>query len=409
MFASFSVLIAIAAIFSWVNTKWLKLPATIGLMILALVMAGLTISMQHVSKPVYDLFCNLVINSDFHTLVMDVMLSFLLFAGAMHVDIRKLATEKTAVLVFATVGTLISTVIIGALLFGAAQLLNVEMSFMTGLLFGALISPTDPIAVLSLLQKAGIAEKLQLRIEGESLFNDGVGVVVFTVILALSGYGHEGQGEELNIGMLFLKEGVGGLVYGLGIGWLGFQMMRTVITDPKTSVLISLAIASGGYGLAAELGLSGPLAMVAAGLYVGNRISSADFDQNTYRFLDIFWEMLDDTLNAVLFVFIGLVVHTIVWNSQWILLSGFAVIIVLLARYIATGALINMFAHHEHKKSSTVAILTWGGLRGGISVALALSLPDQIRDLLLAITYPVVIFSIIVQGLSIGWVVKKLG
>ena len=413
MFEAFSVVLAMAAVFSWINNRYLKLPSTIGMMLLALLGASLTIALRGVYSGAYEFLCSLVQHLDFRVLVLDIMLSFMLFAGAMHVDITKLNKQRLPVFLFATLGVLISTAVVGLLLKLGAGLLAVDLTLLECLLFGALISPTDPIAVLALLQKAGISEDLQLEIEGESLFNDGVGVVVFTVLLTLAGYGSgHGGGEHealtaASIGGIFAKEALGGLVWGLALGWIGFRMMRSSREDAQTVVLVTLAVVMGGYGGAMQLGLSGPLAMVAAGLYIGSSSCAASLSEGSYRFLEDFWEMLDEILNAILFVLIGLVLHTISPEWSWLILGGMAILIVLIGRVISAGSLFSLLSH-DADRWKTVAVLSWGGLRGGISVALVLGIPEESGQILLAVTYPVVVFSILVQGLTIGPLIRKL-
>ncbi len=409
MFESIALIIALAAGFSFVNHKILKLPTTIGLMIMAFLMSLMVISTRSILPGVYSFFCQVILDLNFSSLLLDVMLSFLLFAGAMHVNIHALEKEKLPVFLFATLGVLISTIIIGALLYFFCSLIGSPLRFLECLLFGALISPTDPIAVLSILQQSKISESLELKIEGESLFNDGVGVVVFTSILAII---HSGGGNinASEISELFLIEAVGGIVYGLALGAFGNFFLNAVDDDPKTCILITLATAMGGYALSTLIHVSGPLAMVVAGLFIGNRISKPQFDHDSKKMINLFWEMLDDILNAVLFVLIGLVAHGLNGESNFIVIGFVTILIVLVARFISVGLPFSMLKHPDGKPLKTMAILTWGGLRGGISVALALSLDESVaKDFIVFITYVVVVFSIIIQGLSIGKLVKKLG
>jgi len=409
MFESFSLIIALAAGFSFINHKFLKLPTTVGLMIMALILAIVVIGSQSIFPEVYNFFCQIVLDLDFSSLLLDVMLSFLLFAGAMHINIHELQKEKLPVFLFATFGVLISTFIVGGLLYFFCSLINSPLSFLECLLFGALISPTDPIAVLSILQQSKISESLQLKIEGESLFNDGVGVVVFASILAIIFAEGEAVGVA-EIGELFLVEAVGGLIYGLALGYFGYLFLRAVDDDPKTCILITLATAMGGYSLSMILHVSGPLAMVVGGLFIGNKLSAPTFDHNSREVVYLFWEMLDDVLNAVLFVLVGLIIHTLNIEKNFLLIGFVTIFIVLIARFISVGIPFSLLKHPEGRPLKTITMLSWGGLRGGISVALALSLSDNLsKDFIVFITYIVVVFSIIVQGLTVGKLVKKLG
>lgn len=410
MFESFTIILSLAAFFSYVNHKWLELPTTIGLMIQALVFAVLIIGSSTVTPFIYDFFCQVVIDIDFKTILLDVMLSLLLFAGAMHINLSALSREKVPILLFATLGVVISTFLVGGLLFLVAKLVGGNLPFLHCLLFGALISPTDPIAATSILRKAGISETLDLKIEGESLFNDGIGVVVFTSILMLAGMG-EGMSEFgfSEIVYLFLEEAVGGLIFGTLLGILGFRLLKTIEDDPKTCMILTLAFVLGGYTTATLIHVSGPLAMVVTGLIIGNKIALPTFAKGSRELLHTVWEMMDDILNAVLFVMIGLLIHALNYNTGMLLLGLIAIVIVLLGRFVSVGLTYSLLKHKEHHPVNTILFLSWGGLRGGISVALALSLPDMLsRDTILFITYIVVIFSIIVQGLTVGKVLKRL-
>ena len=411
MFHSFTFILTLAALLSVINYKWLKLPTTIGLMILALFGAIIIIGLESIVPGAYTFICQVVLDIDFKTILLDVMLSMLLFAGAMHVNLKDLNEERLPVLLFATLGVVISTFLVGGLVFGAGMLIGLNMPFIHCLLFGALISPTDPIAVISILKEANVSKSLELKIEGESLFNDGVGVVVFTSILLLTGMGmeeeHFGPSEIIK---LFAEEALGGIVFGLVLGYLGWWLLKSVQDDAKVCTLVTLAIVMGGYTFASLIHVSGPLAMVVAGLIIGNKIAAANFKDETEHLLENIWEMLDDVLNAVLFVLIGLVIYTLKFEISYLILGLLAIPIVLLARFISVGLPFSLLKHKGTEPSKTIAILTWGGLRGGISVALALSLsPELSGDALLFITYVVVLFSIVVQGLTIKKLVARLG
>lgn len=410
MLESFSVIFSIAAAFSFINYKWLKLPNTIGLMLMSLATIVIITLSKSVFPAFYQFFCDVIINTDFRTLLFDGILSFLLFAGAMHVNFGDLAKEKWSVFLFATFGVLISTFIVGGLTFWAAQLIGVELPFLHALLFGALISPTDPIAVMAILKKANISKSLGIKIEGESLFNDGIGVVVFSGILIVTGMGHEIEGSVgSEIGFLFLEEAVGGVLYGLVLGFIGYRTIRSVRENPQLCVMISLAIVMGGYALASLIHVSGPLAMVVTGMFIGNKLHISSNEGATRKLLNDIWEVLDDVFNGILFVLIGLAIHLLNFNMNYLILGAFAVVIVLIARFVSVFLPYSLLKHTESKPIKTVAILTWGGLKGGISIALALSLMgNSSSEVILYITYVVVLFSIIAQGLSIGRLVKRL-
>jgi len=410
MFESFSIIFTIAALFNFINYKWLKLPTTIGLMILSLILIiPITLS-ETVFPEFYRFFCDIIVNADFKTLLLNGILSFLLFAGALHVNLGALAKEKKSIFLFATLGVLISTFIVGGLVFFGAQLIGLELPFLHALLFGALISPTDPIAVMSILKEANIAKSLGIKIEGESLFNDGIGVVVFSGILLIATATGEHSATEIGaeIGTLFLEEAIGGLLFGLMIGFIGLKFIKSLNKNPQLAVMISLAVVMGGTAGAFILHISAPLAMVVAGLLIGHKLHISEDKNPVQKAINSFWEILDDVFNGILFVLIGLAIHLLEFNTSYILLGVLAILIVLLSRFISVFLPYSLLKHEEEKPIKTITILTWGGLRGGISIALALSLSEELSgDLILHITYIIVLFSIIVQGLSIGRVVKN--
>ncbi|MGB5358121.1 MAG: sodium:proton antiporter, partial [Eudoraea sp.] len=359
----------------------------------------------------YLFFCDIVTNSDFKSLLFDGMLSFLIFAGALHVNIDELNKEKWPVILFATLSVLISTALVGGLIYFAAQWISVELSFLNALLFGALISPTDPVAVLAILKKTNIAKNLQVKIEGESLFNDGIGVVVFSAIFILSEMevAPEQSSIGVEIGRLFLEEAVGGMLYGAILGFLGYTCIKSVDDNPQLAVMISLAIAMGGYSIASLIHVSGPLAMVVSGIIIGNKINIASNQGATRKLLNDIWESLDDVFNGVLFVLIGLSIHLLKFEMNFLLLGFLAILAVTIARFVSVLLPYSLLKHTEKKPLKTVAILTWGALRGGISIALALTITDNpSSDVILYITYSVVLFSLLVQGLSIGRLVQKV-
>jgi len=411
MLQSFSIIFSIAALFSLINYKWLKLPTTIGLMLMSLVSVLLLWSSSSVFPETYRFFCDIIVNSDFKTLLLDGLLSFLLFAGALHVNIEDLSKEKWSVLLFATFGVLISTFIVGGLTYGAALLIGMDFPFLHALLFGALISPTDPIAVLAILKKTSIARSLQVKIEGESLFNDGIGVVVFSGVLIVSEMGLQQTNSSLGleIGTLFLEEAIGGIVYGIVLGFIGYQLIKSVWDNPQLAVMLSLALVMGGYSLATLIHVSGPLAMVVSGILIGNKLNVGINKGPSRKLLNDIWEVLDEVFNGILFVLIGLAIHIIEFDQNNLMLGLLAIFAVLMARFISVLIPYSLLRHKEHTPLKTVTVLTWGGLRGGISIALALGInADTSSETIVFITYTVVLFSIIAQGLSIGTLVKKI-
>ncbi len=402
-----TVIISISAVFAYINFRFIKLPVTIGIMVLSLLFSVMLVTIGHYTPSITSNLVSMIHSIDFHELLMNIMLSFLLFAGAIHINAQSLKKELVPVITLATVGILISTFIIGGLVYYLFAAFNTPVDFIYCLLFGALISPTDPIAVLGILKKAGIAKSMELKISGESLFNDGVAVVVFLAIyqIASNGAGEVSMGE---IATLFFEEAIGGLLYGLGLGLLGFYLLRS-IDNYQVEVLITLAIVMGGYSLAHYIHVSGPLAMVIAGIITGNQGKSLAMSDTTRDYLGKFWELVDDILNTILFLLIGFEVLVIKVNSTILTIGAITILIVLLARWIAVAFPVLLMKLRIKFEKNAIAILTWGGLRGGISVALALSLPEQMhRNELVTITYVVVIFSIIVQGLTIGKVSQRL-
>lgn len=401
-----ALLITLTAVFSYINHLWIKLPTTIGVMVIALVFSLALLLVDYVGwYPAADQAATMLSQIDFNVTLMQGMLSFLLFAGAMHVNLNDLREQKWVIATLATVGVITSTFLVGIITYYVLHALGFEISFIYCLLFGALISPTDPIAVLSTLKSIGAPKPLETKITGESLFNDGVGVVVFLVLLGI--VQHPESATAGQVALLFAEEAIGGIVFGAALGFLGFYMLRSV-DNYQVEVLITLAMVMGGYALATKMHVSGPIAMVVAGLFIGNQGRTLAMSETTREHLDTFWELVDEILNALLFVLIGLEMLVLHFTQSWILAGILAIPIVLLSRWIAVGIPISLFRLKRTFSDYTVRILVWGGLRGGISVALALSLPPSPeRDLLLAMTYVVVIFSIVVQGLSIKKLIQR--
>jgi len=405
-FAIATILIVLSAVFGYINTKFIKLPDTIGLMVITILFTLGVFVLSYFDNTLLEKERELITSIDFKTVLLDVMLSFLLFAGALHTNFQQLKIQRKPILIFATLGTFVSTFLVGIFVYYVLQLLGLNVGFIYCLLFGALISPTDPIAVLGIMKKVGAPKKLETKIVGESLFNDGVGVVIFLTIYQIAR-----GGEEISVGHiaeLFLVEVLGGIALGLTIGWITYRLMKS-IDDYDIEVIITLATVMGGTMLAQQLHVSAPLAMVTAGLLVGNdTIRKNSMSDLTEQYVDKFWELIDVLLNTVLFVMIGMEILVLTFKSSYII-AGFIIIPVLLfARYLSLLLPIKLYAKKLEFVPKTNLIMTWGGLRGGISIALALSLtPVMERDLFLVITYIVVVFSIIVQGLTVGKLIKK--
>ena len=400
-----ALILTCAALFSYVNHRFFRLPTTIGLMLISLALGvALIVGSQlgmHLEQHAEDILKRI----DFNQALMEGMLSFLLFAGALHVNLDDLRKQKLPIAIFATFGVVCSTLIVGTLFYFVLSWLGLHLAYLHCLLFGALISPTDPIAVLGLLKTVGAPTSLETKIAGESLFNDGVGVVVFLALFEVATGQHEFS--FTHIGRLLLQEAVGGILIGLLLGWLTYVLLKS-INDYQVEILLTLALVTGGYALAAALHTSGPLAIVSAGLLVGNHGRLLAMSDKTREHIDTFWELVDEILNAVLFVLIGLEIVVLSLKGQYILAGLLAIPLVLLARFLSIGLPVAALRQLRTFSPHVTKILTWGGLRGGISVALALSLPAGAeRDLILTVTYLVVIFSIAVQGLTLPKLLRK--
>ena len=403
-----AITIILAAIFAYINHRFIKWPPTIGIMALSLISSMLLVTFGTSTSLLSEKAISLATSVDFQDVLMNFMLSFLLFAGAIHIDASKLRAERLPVIVLATVGILISTFIVGALVWLLFGWFGMPIPFVYCLLFGALISPTDPIAVLGILKKANIPPSLELKISGESLFNDGVAVVVFISIAEIA-RSTTGDFSMAVIGKLVFVEAFGGILFGLLLGYIGYWALRS-IDDYKVEVLITLAIVTGGYFLAGRLHVSGPLAMVIAGIFTGNKSKREGMSDLTRDYLGKFWEMIDEILNAILFLFIGVEMLIIKIDSTVFWIGLISIFIVLFARWVSVILPVSLMRWKIKFEEHAVTIMTWGGLRGGISVALALSLSSNMyREQFLLITYIIVVFSILVQGLTIGKVAKRLG
>lgn len=410
LFPVFSAVLAIAAVFAWLNHRFVRLPTTIGVMVIALGLSLVVVAIDAAGVDVSGPLESLLAQVQFDRAVLDVMLAFLLFAGALHVKLDDLLAAKWTIGALASVGLLASMAITGGLVWLTADALGIALPFLVCLLFGALISPTDPIAVLGILKSAGAPRALETKITGESLFNDGVAVVVFTLLVAVVGAGHGGEALDGGDVLMLLGLEIGGsVVLGLGAGYGAFYMLRTV-DNYQVEVLITLALAAGLYSLAAALHSSGPLAVVVAGLFIGNTGRAYAMSERTVEHLDTFWELVDEILNVILFVLIGLEMILVPFPLPHLLLGLAAIPIALLARFASVGGTLTALRRRRALPPGAVTLLTWGGLRGGISVALALSLDRTLpaRDVLVTVTYVVVVFSILVQGLTVGPLVRRL-
>lgn len=400
LYYSFSALIVLASIFAYLNHRFLKLPSTIGIMVIAIVVSIFLVSFGEAVLPRTFGHLNDLMNSiDFTEVLMGAMLNFLLFAGGIHINIDDLKEQFRPVLIFSTVGVVISTFIVGFGMFYILPFLGIHLPFIYCLLFGALISPTDPVAVLSILKQANVSKSLETKVAGESLFNDGMAVVVFSVVLQVA-IGKEVDLGIESIGLLLLKEAGGGLFLGVILGWVTSRLMREV-DDYIISVLVTLSVVMGGYLIARQMHISGPLTMVAAGLFMGNFNVRFKMKSITQDYLIKFWELIDEILNAVLFLFIGFELLMIKDLKHFIVPGLVAIVIVLLARVISIWGPTKFM--RTTFSPQTVKVLVWGGIRGGVSIALAMSIPkSEFSEIILSITYCVVVFSIIVQGLTIA-------
>lgn len=406
LFNILAILITLTAVFSYINHRYIGLPGPIGVMLIALCMSLFMNVMDSFGFPLKQHAELLLGSINFNKALLHGMLSFLLFAGALHININDLMDRKWSIGSLATVGTLLSTFLIGTLMWWGLGLFGLSMSYAYCLLFGSLISPTDPIAVLSILKTSGVPKSLEMKIAGESLFNDGIGVVVFLVVLEIATGTHEL--DVVHIGLLFARETAGGALFGLVIGYLTYLMLKTV-DNYQVEVLLTLALVAGGYALADALHLSGPIAIVVAGLLIGNQGRLLAMSEETRYPLDTFWELVDEILNAVLFVLIGLEILMLSFTRQYLMVSVLIIPLVVVSRFIAVGIPMTLLRTFRTFSPGAIRIMTWGGLRGGISIALALSIPSSPeRHMILAVTYAVVIFSILVQGTTIKSMVKRM-
>jgi len=396
-----AIIISISSAFSYINYRFIKLPTTIGVLIIAIICSLILIAISSLGYIQFEKSAELIIASiDFDQTLMQGMLSFLLFAGALHVNINELAKQKWVISSLASIGVVFSTFLIGSLTWIIFNLLNVDLDYIYCLVFGALISPTDPIAVLGILKKAGIPKSLETKVVGESLFNDGIGIVVFLVLFEIAYSGH--KFDLSSVLVLFLTEAVGGAVFGFVIGWIVYKLLQTV-DNYHVEILMTLALVMGGYTLAMYLHLSGPIAIVVAGLLIGNRGRIFAMSDKTRDNLDTFWELIGEILNVILFVLIGLEILILSFSINYIYASSLIIPVILFSRFITVFIPVTILKYLRDFSPNAIKIMTWGALRGGISVALALSIPAGTeREIIVSITYIVVVFSIVVQGLTIS-------
>ncbi|UWR24689.1 sodium:proton antiporter [Sulfitobacter sp. S223] len=405
-----SLLIVLAGAFGTINYLYLRLPSAIGILVVSLLASFVLLGIDRVMPElnIADTVRGIVTGIDFSEALLEGMLGLLLFAGALHVKIGDLRQQWRVVFLMATLGIALSTLIVG---FGFSWLTG--MPLMMALVFGALISPTDPVAVLGVLREAELPKALETKIAGESLFNDGVGYVVFLVLVGLAfphGESHGAAGSPLaNAALLFFQEAVGGAVLGLVLGWLTFRVMRR-IDDYALEVLLTLGLAFGGYELAVWLHVSAPIMAVCAGLLIGDVGTAKGMSEQTRTYVAGFWELIDEILNAVLFLLIGFEVFAIVFADNILFTAAAAIALALVARLVAVAVPVMLLRPFRSFNAGVVPIMTWGGLKGGISVALALSLPEsEWKPLILTCTYVIVVFSIIVQGLTVAKLANRVG
>jgi CPA1 family monovalent cation:H+ antiporter len=404
-----AILLALSSVFGFINYRFLKLPHTIGLTVMAMVSSIVVVIVDLIfpALGLAELVAGALSRIDFYEALMMGMLSFLLFAGALHVDFVELANRKWSILLMATIGVLISTFVVGTLMWLVFGWLGLGVPFLWALVFGALISPTDPVAVLSILKTVTIPESLAAKISGESLFNDGVGVVVFTIVLALAA-GPGDPAHSVGPVRLFVVEALGGVAFGLIVGYVAYLAMKR-IDEHNLEVLISLGLVTLTYSAAHHLGVSGPIAVVVAGLLIGNKGVKQAMSDETRDHLLKFWSLTDEILNSVLFLLIGLEVLVMRFNTDYIPVALAAIPVVLLARFLGVSVPITLLSARRRFTKGAIPVLVWGGLRGGISIALAFSLPENpMKAPILTVTYGVVLFSIIVQGLTVKTVVRKM-
>jgi monovalent cation:H+ antiporter, CPA1 family len=395
-----SIVLTLAIAIAYINHRYIKMQSTIAIMAGSLLISVVFIILQHMGiTQIANQTKSLLLQTNFHHLLINGILSFLLFAGSLTIDFSEFKSRKLEISILATASTIVSTLLIAMSTYYLFPVFNVHLPFLYCLLFGALISPTDPIAVLATFKQIGAPKKLTVCVAGESLFNDGVGIVLFLTIFQLT-FNHTAITFQ-NISLLFLEQALGGIAYGVILGWIALKLCQTT-KDIKIIILLTVAIVTGGYNLALAIHISGPLAMVVAGMFLGNKMNANKTEAKRNELLKIFWEIIDELLNAVLFLLIGFELLVVNINASILLAMLATIPLVLIVRLITVAIPMKTLQLKRSHDPYTITVLTWGGLRGGLAVALALSLPpSQYREIIVAITYGVVIFSVVVQGLTI--------
>ena len=408
LYYTFSVLIVLASLFAYFNLRFLRLPGTIGIMIIAmLVSLGIRLLGDRFFPETTREFFELIKDFNFNEILMGAMLNFLLFAGALHVNIADLKDQKWAVATYATISVVLSAFIVSLLLYYCAPLVGVSIPYLYCLLFGTLISPTDPIVVMGILKQAKVPKTIETKITGESLFNDGVAVVMFAVVLKMT-TDPNFEVSFTSLSTLFVLEAGGGVILGGILGYTASNVMKQ-IDDYKVSVLITLSIVMGGFLLAKQLHFSSPLAMVIAGLIIGNYGKKHSMSEQTRDYLEKFWELIDEIMNAILFLFIGFELLLLPDIEKQLILGVITIFIVLFSRLLSIVIPLKSILRHNVYSRGSVITMVWGGIRGGVSIALVMSMPhNEYKDVLLEVTYIVVLFSIVIQGLTIGRVAKRV-
>lgn len=402
-----SILVALCAVFSYINIRFLKLPSAIGLMLISLIFSLVIMAESKISNTFYHQIEILVRNINFSQTLLNIMLGFLLFAGSLHIDISELKKQRSAVLSFSTLSVALSIFFFGGIMWWMFKLFNYPVDFIYCLWFGSLVSPTDPIAVIGILKKSNMPKGIEATINGESLFNDGIGIVFFVTIGQIINLGIENL-SFMDVLLLFGREVIGGLTLGLLLGYGAYYFIRK-IDHYQTEVLISLALVMVCGETAHLLHVSGPLAVIVIGLILGSKISKSATSETTRDYHNKFWELIDEFLNAILFVLIGLQMVLLPFLTNYLLIGLVAIVLLLICRYISLSIPILFLKDKKLFNSRTAFIMTWGGLRGGLSIALTLSLPDNpYKEIMVSITYIIVLFSILVQGLTTGKLVKRL-
>jgi CPA1 family monovalent cation:H+ antiporter len=405
LFIIIALLVIVSAIYSYINARFIRLPGTIGIITIAVVVSVITLILDKSDPYVARYLTLLAKNIDFSKVVLDIMLGFLLFAGALNIDTQKLRREMKPVMILSTVGVILSTAVFGLLFHYVGLLFDIHVTLIYCFLFGALISPTDPVAVGAVIRGSKLPAHLEMIITGESLFNDGVGLVLFITLLEITRTGTDNI-DIAKTAILFVREVFGGIVLGVIMGFLAYRVMRSV-TDFQTIVLVSLALVMSISLICVYAGLSVPLAVVAAGLFMSNRSINSDVKEHSHEALGKFWKLVDEMLNTILFVMLGLQMINLSFITNYFITGGIAILLMLIARWISITLPVTFLKRSLQINYGSVNILTWAGLRGGISIALALSLPHSIyREIILAGSYFVVIFSIVVQGLTLNMVIN---